>query len=97
MASVFAIGIAGGTCSGKTTLATALCARLGSETSVVLSMDHFYREQSEKVLASGIVNFEHPGALDLESLVAAFESLCSGATKFACLITTGGRVAFKVA
>lgn len=61
---VFLIGIAGGTGSGKTTLATQLKEAFGADVAVI-SQDSYYKElfhltKSER----DHVNFDHPDALD---------------------------------
>ena len=75
------IGIAGGTGSGKTTVATAVLERvLKSKTSVkMLSMDSYYRnldhlplEEREKT------NFDHPDSLETELLVEHVQMLKNG-------------------
>jgi len=75
----FLVAIAGGSGSGKTWLAQALENRLAHE-AARLSLDDFYRdlsglppEEREKV------NFDHPEALDWESLRQTLERLKAGA------------------
>jgi uridine kinase len=61
----FAIGIAGGTKSGKTTVARALKEALGGQ-AALLAMDHYYLDQSHLSLEKRRrVNYDHPDAFDL--------------------------------
>jgi uridine kinase len=62
----FFLGISGGTCSGKTTLAHQLQSILGESRVLILSMDSYYRDQGHLDTESrGIVNFDHPSAIDI--------------------------------
>ncbi len=70
------IAIAGGSASGKTTLARALSSRLGSQRSLILSQDHYYRDQSHHFdKDGGEVNFDHPSALDFDLLALHLAAL----------------------
>ena len=64
----YVIGICGGTCSGKTTLAKKLHEDLHGQ-SIYLSQDSYYKDQSHKS-ATEIKehNFDHPESLDLDLL-----------------------------
>ncbi|KGQ22962.2 uridine kinase [Thermus filiformis] len=65
MSRPFAIGIAGGTKSGKTTVARALKEALGGQ-AALLAMDHYYLDQSHLSLEERRrVNYDHPDAFDL--------------------------------
>ena len=73
------IGIAGGTGSGKTTLAHAFRDTFGDSKSVIIDTDSYYKglshlptiERSEK-------NFDHPDALDFELLIEHLKMLKNG-------------------
>lgn len=69
------IGIAGGSCSGKTWLATRLHEQLGKECGT-LSLDDFYKDRSDVPLEErGKINFDDPEAIDwerLEEVLSAF-------------------------
>jgi uridine kinase len=78
MASVLTIGIAGGTCSGKSTLAERLVAHVGAANCVCVGLDEFYRQQPDEVLANGTANFDRPEAFDFEAFVAAIDGLRQG-------------------
>jgi len=64
MSSVFILGVAGGSCSGKTTLTRYLQELFGSDANV-LAQDSFYIDQSHKFdKDGGSVNFDHPSSID---------------------------------
>jgi uridine kinase len=66
----FAVGIAGPSCSGKTTLALHLQDAMRGE-AVILSLDSYYLDLSHLSPAQReLVNFDHPEALDWPLLVA---------------------------
>jgi uridine kinase len=68
--SSLVIGIAGGTGSGKTTVANAILQSVGADRIVYLPHDAYYRDQSEKPLAERVkVNFDHPDALDTDQMI----------------------------
>lgn len=71
------IGISGGSCSGKTTLATNLLYLLGADDCAVLSMDQYYKSGSEDD-APLTRNFDAPSALDLDRFVNHIELLAQG-------------------
>ncbi len=72
------VGVAGGTGSGKTTVARALLDALALD-AVLLDMDAYYRELGHLSLAEReLVNFDHPDALDLDLFVAHLEALVAG-------------------
>jgi uridine kinase len=73
------VGIAGGTGSGKTTLARRLARRVGEARCVLLSQDNYYRDLGH--LSAGArarVNFDHPDSIDHELLVAHLRELREG-------------------
>lgn len=72
------VGIAGGTCAGKTTLALAIQAALGTKRCVVLAMDDFYLQQPASARLTNSVNFERPEAIDGAAFVEALRTLQSG-------------------
>ncbi|MCB0407277.1 MAG: uridine kinase [Bdellovibrionales bacterium] len=70
------IAIAGGSCSGKTTLAQKLQERLGDERSQILYQDSFYIDQSDRFdYDGGSVNFDHPNALDFTLMAQVLSQL----------------------
>lgn len=78
---MFVIGIAGGTCSGKSTLSEALEAYYG-ERAVVLHMDRYFRRPSPTTIApiSGkeYVEHNHPDTLNLDEMYRDFEAAAAG-------------------
>lgn len=72
------VGIAGGTASGKSSLARALAAHLG-DAAVILEQDWYYRDQSHVDLAARTrFNYDHPEALDTALLCNHLEALRAG-------------------
>ena len=64
MDSVIVLGVAGGSCSGKTTLTHFLKSFFGAD-STILAQDSFYIDQSHKFdRDGGSVNFDHPSSID---------------------------------
>ena len=75
------IGIAGGTGSGKTTVARAIYDRVGKDRIEWISHDSYYRnfdalthEERHKI------NFDHPDSLETELLVRHVDVLCKGSS-----------------
>ncbi len=65
-----AIGVAGGTGSGKTTVADEISRRVGSERIAVINHDRYYRDLSDLPLTHRHQhNFDHPQALQTELMV----------------------------
>jgi uridine kinase len=74
-----ALGVAGGTGSGKTTVADAILDAVGRDRIASLAQDSYYRDvdwQSDEDLLN--YNFDHPQALDSELLVTHLQSLKAG-------------------
>lgn len=75
----FVIGIAGGTGSGKTTVAKRIYESLHLDSAVFLDQDSYYRELSHLALEERkLVNFDHPDAVDSELLADHLEELVAG-------------------
>jgi uridine kinase len=73
------LGVAGGTGSGKTTVARAILDAVGQERIAFLEQDSYYRDiewRSDAELLHH--NFDHPAALDNELLVAHVAALKAG-------------------
>ncbi len=77
----FIIGVAGGTGSGKTTVARAIVSRIGAQKIVFLSHDAYYRDWGD--LPRDILdrkNFDHPDSLETDLLVRHLAALKRGET-----------------
>ncbi len=73
------IGVAGGTASGKTTVADAILDRVGRDRIVFIQHDAYYRDLSHLPLEERRkLNFDHPDALETELLVAHLRQLQAG-------------------
>ncbi|MEE2757298.1 MAG: uridine kinase [Myxococcota bacterium] len=73
------LGIAGGTGSGKTTVARAIVERIGGDRVAYFEHDCYYRDLSNfDIEARRQVNFDHPDAFETELLVDQVSQLLSG-------------------
>ena len=73
------IGIAGGTGSGKTSIAKALMKELGREEVVVLEQDSYYHDLGHLAHEDRMrVNFDHPDSVDFRRMQQDLESLLMG-------------------
>jgi len=73
------IGIAGGSGSGKTTVAQEILQRVGPDRIAFLQRDAYYKDLSGIPPAQRAeVNFDHPNSLETELLIAHIEQLKSG-------------------
>ncbi len=73
------IGIAGGSGSGKSTVARRVADALGRASVVFLDMDAYYRNHSHLTLQERRqVNWDHPDAFDLDLLAEQLATLASG-------------------
>lgn len=79
MSDVVVVGVAGGTGSGKTTVAEAIVTRIGAARIALLQHDRYYRDLGVRDPAELLHhNFDHPNALESELLVAHLEQLKAG-------------------
>jgi uridine kinase len=69
----FVVGVAGGTASGKTSVAERLARRFGA---LLVSHDRYYRDFADPSVA----NFDHPDSLETTLLVAQLDGLRRGET-----------------
>ena len=70
------IGIAGGTGSGKTTVANVILERVGQARIALLAHDAYYRDLQDLPRPQrDIINFDHPESLETELLVRHLEAL----------------------
>ncbi len=75
------VGIAGGTGSGKTTVAKRIAAALPAPSVTMIEHDSYYRDRSELSIEERMqVNYDHPEALETELLVAHIDRLRAGET-----------------
>lgn len=76
----FVVGIAGGSGSGKTTIARNLCEALGVDCALI-EQDCYYRDLRHRTPKERAkVNFDHPDALDLALLAEHVDALAAGKT-----------------
>jgi uridine kinase len=70
------IGIAGGTGSGKTTVANVILERVGADKIALLPHDAYYKDLQDLPRAQrDLVNFDHPDSLETDLLVAHIRGL----------------------
>ena len=79
MATPLIVGIAGGTGSGKSTVARRIASAFEASGVAFIDMDAYYRNFAHLPMeARRRINWDHPEALDLELLVAHLECLRRG-------------------
>lgn len=74
------IGIAGGTASGKSSIARVIAKELAQQTDVLLfKMDDYYKDQSHLNMAQRIMtNYDHPNAFDFDLMLTHIKTLING-------------------
>ncbi len=73
------IGIAGGTGSGKTTLADKLIENFGSDEVSILRHDNYYKRHDDMTYEErSLLNYDHPDAFDTELLYEHIKMLKDG-------------------
>ena len=73
------VGIAGGTGSGKTSLAAKIVERVGPERCLLLAQDAYYKDGSTLApAAQAAINYDHPDAFDTSLLVQDLRDLKAG-------------------
>ena len=74
------IGIAGGSASGKTTIAETIMEKFKEEKKVVIiRQDDYYKDQSHMPFEERVkTNYDHPFAFDNDYMVSQVEELASG-------------------
>lgn len=73
------IGLAGGTGSGKTTVANRILETLDSERVIVLQHDSYYKDlQMHGGKTPDQINFDHPDSLETDLLIQHLQSLLEG-------------------
>ena len=77
----FVIGVAGGTCSGKTTVAERLVDIVGSEHLALIRQDAYYVDRTHQPFDERArANYDHPDAFDWELMNEQLSRLLSGET-----------------
>ncbi len=77
--STVVFGVAGGTASGKTTVADTILETVGASQVAYLPHDAYYRNMSHLPLEERAqLNYDHPNSLETELLVAHVEQLLAG-------------------
>jgi uridine kinase len=75
----YLVGIAGGTASGKTTIAHKLVDTAGPNKADIVELDRYYRAQDHIELAARhSLNYDHPNALEFELLIEHLKMLRNG-------------------
>lgn len=75
---IMLIGIAGGTGSGKTTVAHNIKEKIGEEI-LILDMDSYYKDNSHIPFEERLkINYDHPDAFDIPLLKSHIEALLNG-------------------
>ena len=70
------IGIAGGTGSGKTTIANVILGRVGTQHIAYLPHDAYYKDLKDLPVAHReMINFDHPDSLDTDLLIEHIKQL----------------------
>ncbi|MFN0031144.1 MAG: uridine kinase [Flavobacteriales bacterium] len=78
-ASVYLIGIAGGSGSGKTTFLRELLSHFTPRQVALVSQDNYYKPKHEQpVDENGVENFDLPESIDREKFVQHMQQLSSG-------------------
>jgi uridine kinase len=73
------VGIAGGTGSGKTSLACGIRDRIGEGSCLILAQDAYYKDGSTlSPAAQAAINYDHPDAFDTSLLVQDLQDLRAG-------------------
>ena len=73
------IGIAGGTGSGKTTVANAILERVGAEHIAVIPHDAYYKDLADlSPIIRAQINFDHPDSLETSLLIRHIQQLRAG-------------------
>ena len=73
------IGIAGGTGSGKTSIAKAIASDFGKSEVALIEQDAYYRDLSDLTMEKrSVVNFDHPDAVDFDFMELQLNELIQG-------------------
>lgn len=77
MNKVLIIGIAGGSGSGKSTVAVALCKKY-PEKIALLHIDDYFKTKEQVPMLEGFTNWDHPESIDFEHISNDLASLKTG-------------------
>ncbi len=72
------IGVAGGSGSGKTTVANAILERVGRERIAMIAHDAYYRDLAHMPRIGEAINFDHPDSLETDLLIEHLKCLQAG-------------------
>jgi len=73
------VGVAGGSGSGKTTVASRILNRLGTDHAILIQHDSYYLDRSDLSIEDRAnLNFDHPDALDTPLMVKHLQKLIAG-------------------
>ena len=76
----FFIGVAGGTCSGKTTVSERLAELMGEAHLALIKLDSYYVDRTEQPFEDRVAaNYDHPDAFDWQLLNDHIAALTAGA------------------
>jgi uridine kinase len=75
----FVVGVAGGTGSGKTTVAERLADLVGPESLSLVRLDAYYRDRASLPFEERVtIDYDHPDAFDWPFLLDHVRALCAG-------------------
>ncbi|KSU83825.1 MULTISPECIES: uridine kinase [Fictibacillus] len=70
------IGVAGGSGSGKTTVAKEIYRQFADQSILIIEQDSYYRDQSDKTMDERLkTNYDHPLAFDNDLLISQLNAL----------------------
>ena len=73
------IGIAGGTGSGKTSVAREITRNIDPDNIVLIEQDNYYKDQAQLTMAQRVLtNYDHPNAFDNDLLFQHLQTLLDG-------------------
>lgn len=77
----FVIGVAGGTCSGKTTVAERLVDVIGSDNLALIRQDAYYIDRTHEAFeVRAAANYDHPDAFEWPLMIKQLTDLIAGQT-----------------